>query len=97
MQRTGVPGGLERIIDSATSNISDGLNWICLFTVNSMRRAQILCYFQTRGHDVNGDDGCCSDTRAAMIAEHPTAPAPKEAKLVPGLTLSAFITAPAPV
>ena len=33
--------------------------------------------------------------RAAMIAEHPTAPAPKEAKLVPGLTFSAFITAPA--
>jgi hypothetical protein len=30
--------------------------------------------------------------RAAMIAEPPTAPAPKEAKLVPGLTFSAFIT-----
>jgi hypothetical protein len=32
--------------------------------------------------------------RAAMIAEHPTAPAPKEAKLVPGLTFSAFTYGP---
>src|SRR6202048_2895643 len=61
MQRTGVPGGLQRIIGSATSNISDRLNWIYLFTVNSMRRAQFLCHFQTRRHDVYGDDGCCSN------------------------------------
>src|SRR5260221_6883231 len=27
-----------------------------------MRRAQFLCHFQTRGHDVYGDDGCCSNS-----------------------------------
>src|SRR6202030_2913789 len=50
------------MIDSATRNISDRLNWICLFTVNGMRRAQFFGHFQTRGHDVYRDDGCCSNS-----------------------------------
>ncbi len=36
-------------------------------------------------------------TRAAITALRPTAPAPKLAKLLPAVTLSELITAPAPV
>ncbi len=36
-------------------------------------------------------------TRAAITALKPTAPPPNAAKLLPGLTLKAFMTAPAPV
>src|SRR5580704_1551738 len=62
MKCSGVAGGLQRIIDSATRNISDRLDWICLFTVNGMRRAQFFCHFQTRRHDVYRDDGRCSNS-----------------------------------